>query len=100
MDIMGALESGVRIEGDSHPLLLGNSIHQNPGAGVEIRDAAGPRLAGNHIVDNGLAPSALRAGLEISPDASPVLDDNTVNHNGKPEAKEQAKQKGFKKEKE
>ena len=101
MDIMGAIESGVRIEGDSHPFLLGNSIHQNPGAGVVIRDSAAPRLAGNHIMDNGLAPSALRAGIETSPDASPVLDDNTVNHNGKPDTKkEPIKPKGFKKEKE
>jgi parallel beta-helix repeat protein len=100
MDIMGAIDSGVRIEGESHPFLLGNSIHQNPGAGVVIRDAAAPRLAGNHIVDNGLAPSALRAGIEAGPGASPVLDDNTVNHNGKPDAKQEPKPKGFKKEKE
>ena len=60
MDISGAVYSGVRIEGDSSPLLVENFIHGNGGAGVFIGDTASPKLVRNQIIQNGLMVNAVR----------------------------------------
>jgi serine/threonine protein phosphatase PrpC len=64
-EISGAIETGIRIEGESHPLLLGNFIHGNKGPGITINAPATPRLVGNRVV-----------GIKIDPKAHPVLLDN------------------------
>jgi hypothetical protein len=49
LDISGARDAAVRIEGGSQAVLLANHIHDNPGAGVLIQDGSTPRLVGNTI---------------------------------------------------
>jgi parallel beta-helix repeat protein len=82
LDISGAIEAGIEVAGNSHPLLLANFVHANSGPGVIIRDQSGPRLAGNTISGNGASPDASKPGLDISPTAEPVLTNNNVSDNG------------------
>ncbi|MBV9502294.1 MAG: protein phosphatase 2C domain-containing protein [Acidobacteriaceae bacterium] len=89
-EVSGAIEAGVRIGGNSSPLLLANYIHGNTGPGVLIRDASSPRLVGNRITDNGTVRGALHAGIEEPPDAHPVLKNNEISHNGLPNAGDSA----------
>jgi PPM family protein phosphatase len=70
-EISGALDTGIRIEGDSHPLLLGNYIHANKGPGITINAPATPRLVGNRV-----------AGIKTDPKAHPVLLDNLLAREG------------------
>jgi hypothetical protein len=76
IEISGAIEAGIRVEGESHPLLLGNFIHSNSGAGVVVHHPAVPRLVANQVSENGL-------GIETGPKAQPVLFRNIVERNGK-----------------
>lgn len=82
VEVSGAIESGVRIDGASRCTLLADFIHANVGPGVIITDDSAPRLAGNRITDNGKLTGALRAGVEISPGAKPVLENNIIVGNG------------------
>jgi serine/threonine protein phosphatase PrpC len=66
-EISGALDAGIRIEGDSHAVLLGNFVHANSGPGVMIQPPAAPRLVGNRI-----------SGIKIDAKAHPTLVDNLV----------------------
>lgn len=84
VEITGAIDAGVHIEGESHPLLLGNFIHSNSGPGVVIRHPAVPRLVANQISENGLTPGALRPGIDSDAKAQPVLFRNVVERNGRP----------------
>lgn len=76
VEISGAIDAGVHVEGESHPLLLGNFIHSNSGAGVVIRHPAVPRLVANQISENG-------SGIDTDPKAQPVLFRNVVERNGR-----------------
>src|SRR5207247_7723067 len=67
LDISGARDAAIRIEGGSQAVLLANHIHDNPGFGILIQDASAPRLAGNTIENNG------GAGVEIRAPAKPTL---------------------------
>jgi parallel beta-helix repeat protein len=83
-EVSGAIEAGVRIGGNSSPLLLANYIHGNAGPGVLIRDASSPRLVGNRITENGTVRGALHAGIEMPTDSHPILKNNEISHNGLP----------------
>jgi hypothetical protein len=87
VEISGAIDSGIRVEGESHSILLGNFIHANSGPGVLIRHPATPRLVANQISENGLVPGALRPGIDMDAQAKPVLFRNVVAGNGVPHAK-------------
>ena len=82
LDVSGAIDSAIRIEGDSHPLVLGNYLHGNSGTGVIIRAPSVPRLVGNRISENGLAAGSLHAGVEIDSASEPVLQHNEIVDNG------------------
>jgi parallel beta-helix repeat protein len=69
-EVSGAVEAGIRIEGDSHPLLLGNFVHGNVGPGIIIHAPAAPRLVGNRVSGN-KSPQ-----ISVDSDAHPVLLDN------------------------
>lgn len=84
LDISGAIDSGIRIAGDSHPLVLGNFVHSNSGTGVIIRSPSVPRLVGNRISENGRVSGSLHAGVEIDSAAEPVLQHNEIIDNGLP----------------
>ncbi|HTM48145.1 MAG TPA: protein phosphatase 2C domain-containing protein [Bryobacteraceae bacterium] len=73
LDITGAQDAGVWIEGESQGALLANFIHDNTGSGVVIQDSAAPRLSGNTI-----SGSAGRPGLDVRAPARPSLENNVV----------------------
>ncbi len=81
-EILGAVDAAIRIEGNSSAGLLANFIHGNSGAGVVIGTHTKARLVGNRISDNGTTPGALRAGIEIETGATPILENNSILHNG------------------
>ena len=82
VEVSGAIETGVRIDGASQSTLLADFIHANVGPGVTIADNSSPRLAGNRITDNGKLPGAPRSGVEIALTAKPVLENNMIMGNG------------------
>ena len=82
LDISGALEAGVRIDGTSQPTLLANFIHANPGTGLMIKGGSAPLLIANWIVENGKSSQALRPGIEADLEARPQLSNNVIARNG------------------
>ncbi len=82
IDVSGATDAGVSIEGSSGGVLLANFIHANPGAGVVIKGRSTSRLAGNRISDNCTASGPRHAAIEIDSDARPVLENNFILGNG------------------
>jgi len=66
LDISGARDAAIRIEGGSQAVLLANHIHDNPGFGVLIQNDSAPRLVGNTMRITG-------AGVEIRAPAKPTL---------------------------
>jgi serine/threonine protein phosphatase PrpC len=84
IEISGALDAGLRIEGDSHPLVMGSSFRSNAGPGVIVRAQSAPRFVGNRITENGRVPAAPRAGIEIDNEAQPTLLHNEILQNGAP----------------
>ena len=83
VEVAGAREAGVEIGGTGAPILRGNYIHDNTGAGVVIKDQSAPRLAHNLIAKNGAGKSKKRAGVEIL-DATARWEDvyNSLQDNG------------------
>jgi len=82
LDISGAIESGIRMDGASEPILLANFIHANSGPGVMIKSHGAPHLIGNWISENGKVPDALRPGIEVDADARPQFGRNVIVRNG------------------
>ena len=82
LEISGAQDCGVRIEGASRGALRGNYIHANSGCGVMISGDSYTRLAGNRISANGTVRDAPRRGVEILAPAAPMLDNNVISGNG------------------
>ena len=82
IEVTGAAESGVRITGDAHPLLMASNFHKNSGPGVVVQDQSAPRLMDNRIADNGFVPGAPARGIEIGNEAQPTLLKNEILHNG------------------
>lgn len=81
-EITGAVDAGIRVEGNSRARLLANFIHENSGDGVFIGARTEARLVGNRISENGRTPGALHAGIEIESGTTPVLENNSILHNG------------------
>ena len=77
IEISGARDAAIWIDGSSQAVLRANYIHGNSGFGVVIQDASAPRLVGNTITDNGRSP-----GVEIRAPARPALENNVITHNG------------------
>jgi serine/threonine protein phosphatase PrpC len=84
LDISGAGDCGMRIAGASAAVLRANWIHANHGCGVSIGAGSSPRLWGNRISENGIAPDVPRQGIEIHGPASPAVENNIVTGNGQP----------------
>ena len=75
VEVAGASECGIRIEGASTAVLRANFIHDNAGCGIWIGGQSSPRLTGNRISENG-------AGVEIHPPATPDIENNIITGNG------------------
>jgi PPM family protein phosphatase len=82
VEISGADDAGIRIDGSSSPTLLASFIHDNSGAGVLVKEHGAPRLTGNWITENGKVASALRGGLELESDGQPGIENNVIVRNG------------------
>lgn len=82
IEVSGAQECGVRIQGDSHPLIMASNIHGNAGPGVVVQGSSAPRLLENRITDNGRVAGSPHAGIEIGNEAQPSLLHNEILHNG------------------
>jgi serine/threonine protein phosphatase PrpC len=84
IEIANASDSGMRIEGDSRPLIVGSTFHSNAGPGVVVRGPSAPKLVGNRIGENGRVSGSPRAGIEIDNEAQPTLLHNDILQNGLP----------------
>ncbi len=72
VEVSGAIDAGIRMEGHSGGRLLGNFVHANSGAGVVIGNRSTPRLAGNHVSENGGGDIVDHHGFEkVSPEGKP-----------------------------
>ena len=84
IEVTGALDAGLRIEGDSHPLVMSGNFHSNAGPGVVVRGQSAPRLMDNRIAENGRVVATPHAGIEIDNEAQPTLLHNEILQNGVP----------------
>lgn len=84
VEVAGAIESGVRVEGDSPSLILGSNLHGNAGPGLTVAGPSAARIVGNHISENGRVHLALKSGIELLSGAQPVLENNVITNNGRP----------------
>jgi parallel beta-helix repeat protein len=82
LEISGATDCGVRMEGSSGGVLRSSYVHDNAGCGVWIGGESTPRLTGNRISANGTGKDALRSGIEIHLPAQPLLENNIIRGNG------------------
>jgi len=82
VEVTGASDCGIRIEGGSTAVLRANFIHDNAGCGISIGGSSSPRLIGNRISENGTGPVAPRGGVEIHLPATPVVENNIITGNG------------------
>ncbi|MGA8030059.1 MAG: right-handed parallel beta-helix repeat-containing protein, partial [Bryobacteraceae bacterium] len=83
VEVSGAIEAGIRVDGDSRGLLLANFLHANPGFGVVFSGKSASRAIGNWISENGRVPGALHPGIQIDSGAQPVLERNVIVKNGR-----------------
>ena len=80
LEITGAGRAAVDISGTGEPVLRASDLHDNPGTGIAVRDAARPLLAHNIVRRNG--QSGGRPGVDVEGDARPVLTGNVISENG------------------
>jgi serine/threonine protein phosphatase PrpC len=79
VEIEGARLAAIEILASTESSLRASFLHNNPGAGVLIKDRATPRIVHNHIVDNGQASN--RAGIESLGGSRPILAGNVIKRN-------------------
>lgn len=84
VEVSGAIESGVRIEGESPSLILGSYLHGNTGAGLTVAGSSSGRIAGNRISENGRLAASLKPGIELLSGAQPLIENNVITGNGRP----------------
>jgi PPM family protein phosphatase len=82
VEIAGAVQTGVLINGNSRSTLVGNLIHDNAGPGIALAGSAVPYLTGNSIHNNGNARERAAPGLYVTEDANPEVSRNFFFGNG------------------
>jgi serine/threonine protein phosphatase PrpC len=82
VEISGASTAGLEIAGADRSVLRFCFIHDNPGAGVIVRDQAVPHLVQNLILRNGLEKTSPGPGVEIRDTARPQIVQNRLENNG------------------
>lgn len=73
--ITGATGSGIKVNGDSDPLIGGNIIRNNQKAGIDIFAGAKGTIQNNKIYGNGLA------GIAARKNADPLIQHNVIKDN-------------------
>jgi hypothetical protein len=75
LEVTGAQRAAVEFAGEAEASLLASHIHDNPGAGLIVRNGASPRVASNTFRHNGTASHA--AGpIFIEPDTRATFQHN------------------------
>jgi serine/threonine protein phosphatase PrpC len=82
LEVSGAATAGVEIAGADRSSIRDSYIHDNPGAGIIVRDQAVPSLRNNLIHRNGTDKTVPGPGVEIRDAARPQLIDNKFEGNG------------------
>lgn len=82
IEVSGAVQAGVWIEGSSGGTLAGNYIHSNAGPGIVVAGAAAPSVTGNTIERNGLSKERPAPGAYILDEANPLIIRNVFSGNG------------------
>jgi PPM family protein phosphatase len=82
LDVTGAEEAALAIEGKSEVVVRSSRIHDNPGAGIVIRDSATPQLIHNYVTDNGRDTRRPRANVDIDAASRPVFQWNVISGSG------------------
>lgn len=82
VEISGASTAGLEIAGADRSVLRFCFVHDNPGAGVIVRDQAVPQLVQNLILRNGLEKTSPGPGVEIRDTARPQIVQNRLENNG------------------
>lgn len=80
LEISGATRAAVDVSGSGEPVLRWCDLHDNPGAGIVVRDEARPLIAHNYMLRNGRPLG--RPGVEIQGAARPSLIGNVIADNG------------------
>jgi len=81
VEISGATTAGLEIAGGDRSAVRDSYIHDNPGAGVIVRDQAVPSLRNNLIHRNGTDKTVPGPGVEIRDAARPQLIGNKLEDN-------------------
>jgi serine/threonine protein phosphatase PrpC len=79
LEIAGASGTAVKYLGAGGGSLVGSDLRDNPGAAIEIRDGASPRIAHNTFTGNATAAGAA-ATIVLEPNARPSIVANTFVH--------------------
>jgi len=82
VEVSGAVQAGIWIEGSSGGALAGNYIYSNAGPGIVVAGAATPSVTGNTIERNGLSRERPAPGAYILDEANPLVIRNVFSGNG------------------
>jgi PPM family protein phosphatase len=82
LEISGATQAGVYIEGSSAATLAGSYVHTNVGPGILVGGTAAPHIIGNVIYANGLSREHPGPGMFIIDSADPEVRRNVFSGNG------------------
>ena len=78
LEVTGAARIAIDVGAGAGVVLLGSHVHDNPGAGLALRDGAAPRIAHNAFGRNGAAAQPAAAVL-IEPGAQPIFEKNVFD---------------------
>ena len=81
VEVSGARNAGILIDGNSGGTITGNYVHENAGPGIVIAGSAAPLLVGNLVYLNGKAARA-HPGLYVTGNANPGVKRNIFSGNG------------------
>ncbi len=82
LEVTGATQAGVSIDGRSNSTLAASYIHSNLGPGIVISGTSTSHLIGNVIHANGAAKEHLSPGLIVGEYANPEVTRNVFSGNG------------------
>jgi hypothetical protein len=82
LDVSGAIEAGIRMEGNSLPVVTASFVHANSGPGLIIGEHASALVVSNWITDNGHVADALQPGIQLDEEAHPQLERHVIARNG------------------
>jgi parallel beta-helix repeat protein len=82
MEVSGAVQAGVLVDGSSACTIAGNYVHGNLGPGFVIAGQASPFLVGNVVYANGISKNHKSPGLYVTGNSNPEVKRNVFSGNG------------------